>query len=102
MQLAQEEIDTCRIAARPREAGDKTKPDRVAGNREDDGNGGGCRLGRQSRSGRDRDDNGDLAANQFGRQQRQPIYLILGPAVLDRHIFALDMAAVLEALAKST
>ena len=29
-----------------------------------------------------RDDHGDLAANQIGRQRRQPIELILGPAVV--------------------
>ena len=35
--------------------------------------------------------------NQFGRQRWQPIDLILGPAMLDRHVLALDMAGVLEA-----
>jgi hypothetical protein len=34
--------------------------------------------------------------NQFGRQ-RQPIDLVLGPAVFDRHVFALDIAGVLQA-----
>ena len=38
---------------------------------------------------------------RFGRQRRQPIDLILGPAVFDRHVLALDIAGVLEALAKS-
>ena len=47
-----------------------------------------------------RDDHGDAAANQFGRQRRQPIDLIVGPAVFDRHVLALDIAASLEALAK--
>ena len=40
----------------------------------------------------DRDDHGDLSANQFGRQLRQPINLIFGPAVFDRHVLALDIA----------
>ena len=40
----------------------------------------------------DRGDHGDLPANQFGRQRRQPIDLILRPAVFDRHILALDIA----------
>ena len=47
-----------------------------------------------------RDDHGDLPANQFGRQRRQPIELILGPAVFDRHVLALDIAGLLQALAK--
>ena len=47
-----------------------------------------------------RGDHGDLPANQFGRQRRQPIGLILGPAVFDRHVLALDIAGVLQALAK--
>ena len=48
-----------------------------------------------------RGDHGDLSANQFGRQRRQPIDLILGPAVFDRHVLALDIAGLLQALAKS-
>ena len=47
-----------------------------------------------------RGDHGDLSANQIGRQRRQPIDLILGPAVFDRHVLALDIAGVLQALAK--
>ena len=34
--LLGEKIDACRVAARPREAGDKTKLDRVFGDTEDD------------------------------------------------------------------
>src|SRR5262249_9881630 len=41
------------------------------------------------------------SANQLGRQRRQPVHLILGPAVFDRHILALDIAGVFEAPAKS-
>ena len=48
-----------------------------------------------------RGDHGDPSANQIGRQRRQPIDLILGPAVFDRHVLALDIAGVLQALAKS-
>ena len=47
-----------------------------------------------------RDDHGDLSANQIGCQRRQSIELILGPAVFDRHVLALDIAGVLQALAK--
>ena len=73
-QLAVEKIDACHVAARPGEAGDKTEPDRVFGDGEDDGDRRGCRLGRKRRQGASgRDDHGDLSANQFGRQRRQPI-----------------------------
>ena len=41
-----------------------------------------------------------VAANQFGRQRRQSIDLILGPAVDDRHVLALDVPDFFEALAK--
>ena len=44
---------------------------------------------------------GDPSANQIGRQLRQSIELILGPVVYDRHVLALDIAGILEALAKS-
>ena len=47
-----------------------------------------------------RGDHGDLSANQFGRQRRQSIGLIFGPAVFDRHVLALDIAGVFQALAK--
>ena len=100
-QLATEKIDPRQVAARPGEAGDKTEPDRVFGDDEDDGDRRGCRLGRERRSGASgRGDHGDLSANQFGRQRRQSIDLILGPAVFDRHVLALDIAGVLQALAK--
>src|SRR5262245_65474434 len=39
-------------------------------------------------------------ANQLGRQPGQPIHLILGPAIFDRHALALDIASILEALAE--
>ena len=60
----------------------------------------GCRLGSERRISASRGDHGDLSANQFGRQFRQSIELILGPAVFDGHVLALDVAAILQALAK--
>src|SRR5262249_34216974 len=41
-QLGTENIDTCDVAARPREAGNKTKLDRVVADEEDDGDRLGC------------------------------------------------------------
>jgi hypothetical protein len=43
----------------------------------------GGRLGRQCRSGVGRRDHSDLSPNQFGRQGRQSIQLIVGPTILD-------------------
>ena len=99
--LSRENIDTCQVAARPGKASDKTKPDRVIADVEDDGDRRGCRLGRDRRTISNCCDHGDLAANQFGRQRGQPIELTLRPAVLDRYVLAFNIAGVFEALAKS-
>ena len=50
-QLTTEKIDACQVAARPSQAGDKTKLDRVFADQENDGDRRGCRLGRQRRGG---------------------------------------------------
>ena len=47
-----------------------------------------------------RDDDGNLSANQFRRECRQPIDLALRPAVFDRDVLALDVAGLLQALAE--
>src|SRR5262245_6796861 len=84
------------LAARAGEAGDKTKLDRAFGGDENDGDRRGCFLGRQrhSRTSK-RGDHGDLTANQVGRQRGQSIDLILAPAIHDRDVLALDIAAIL-------
>ena len=70
----------------PGEACDKTKPDRVYAGKEDNGDRGGCRLGRgRGRDTSDRGDHGDPSLHQFRRQRRQPIGLTVGPAVFDGH-----------------
>ena len=48
-----------------------------------------------------REDDRDLPANKIGRQPRQPVELVLGPAVFDRDVLAFDIPRVLQALAKS-
>src|SRR5262249_34125612 len=60
----------------------------------------GCRLGSERWISGGRGDHGDLSANQFSRQLRQSIELVLGPAVFDGHVLALDVAAILQALTK--
>ena len=87
-QLAIEDIDTCQIAARPRKARDKIKPDRVFGDRKEAGNRRGCRFDRECRRGTCGRDHGDLSANEIGRQCRQSIDLIFGETVFDRYVLA--------------
>src|SRR5262249_36487077 len=48
-QLTRENIDTCQVAARPSEACNKTEPDRVFGDDEDDGDRRGCGLSGERR-----------------------------------------------------
>src|SRR5262249_16781906 len=93
-----EPIDACQVAVRPGEAGDETKPDRIFGGDEDDGNRRGCRLRRERRESGNRDDHGYLAASQIGRQLRQLIDLILGEAIRDCYVLALDKAGLLQTL----
>ena len=101
-QFNSEKTDPCQIAFRSGEAGDKTVLHRVVANTEDDRDRRGCRFGRQRRSHTlGYCDHGDLPANQIGRQLRQPMDLILGPAVQDRNVLALDIAGVFQALAKA-
>jgi hypothetical protein len=45
-QLSRENVDTCQVAARPSEAGDKTERDWVFGDDKDDGDRRSCRFGR--------------------------------------------------------
>lgn len=101
-QLGIEEIDAGEVAARPRKAGDKTKPDRVFGDAKDDGDLLGCPLGRQHRlHALGRGDYRNPSAHQFGRQFRQPIQLILRPAIHDRYVLPLGIATLLETPTKS-
>ena len=95
-QLRRENIDTCQVAARPGKASDKTKPDRVIADVEDDGDRRGCPLGRDRRTISNCCYHGDLAANEVSRQLRQPIKMSLRPAVLDRYVLAFNIAGVFE------
>src|SRR6516165_2783858 len=99
-QLTAEKVDPCQVATRPGEAGDKTKPDRVFGGNEGDRDGRGCRLDSGRRGGRARGDYSDLSANQFGRQLRQSIVLVLGETVDDCYVLALHIADLFEAQAE--
>ena len=99
--LRGEKIDAGCVAAGPGEAGDKTKPDRVIADTEDDRDRRCCSFGRERR--RDvagRGDHGHLSADQIGQQRRQAIVLDLQPVVLDRDVLAFDVAGFVEAFAE--
>jgi hypothetical protein len=88
--LARQEIDPCQVAAGASKARDKTQLDRVFGNYESDRDGRGCGLGCQCRWDSACGNHRHAAANQIGRQFRQAIILIVGPAVFDGNVLALD------------
>src|SRR5262245_27061392 len=99
-QLGRENTDAGEVAARPGEARNKTNADRVITGYEDDWDCRRCRLGCEYGRGSDRNDHGNLAANEISRQLRQPIKFILGPSEYDRYILGLDIAGLSQALAK--
>jgi hypothetical protein len=97
--LVRHEADAGDVAARPIEAGNKTKLDRVSANAKNDRNRRGRCFGRKwhCRAAR-RGDDGHPAADQIGRQFRQPIDFIVRQAVFDRHVLALNIANFAQAL----
>ena len=100
-QLRTLKIDARQVAARPREAGDKTVLDRVVRHAEHDGDRRRCTLGRECcGEACGCDDHRDLPANQLGRKFGES-FRLLCPAIVDRYVLALDIAGFFEALAKS-
>src|SRR6202011_776499 len=90
------------VAARPGEAGDKAQPDRGVGDDEDDGDRPGCGLGREHRGIPGPPKHPNFSTPQLGGQLRQPIRLIVGPAVFDGDVLTLDEARFLQSLAECT
>src|SRR5262245_44494764 len=99
-QLNREKIDAREITPGPGEARDQTELDGVGTDIEHDGDRRGCRLGLQRRMRTPSSDHSNASPNQFGGERRQPLGLVLGPAVFDRHVLAFYEARVLDALAK--
>src|SRR5262245_54275880 len=100
--LLGEKTDPGGVAARPGKARDQTKRDGVSADAEDNRDCCGRHFGRLSSSGRaGRSDNGDATADEVSHERRQSIDLIFAPAVYDRDVLALDIAAILEATVKS-
>ena len=99
-ELAEQEAHACRIAARPRKAGNKTELDRIIGRHEHDREGRRRGLRRKRWRGGKCGDHVHLTLHKFGRQPRQSIVLIVGMAIFDRHIASLDIAELGQAFAE--
>jgi len=100
-QLGSDKIDSSQVAARMGKADNKVLLHWVITDREDNGDrrGRGLRcIGRRIAAG---GNDANPPPNQISRQLRQAIELIVGPAVDNRDVLALNEACVLEALAKS-
>src|SRR5262245_61727177 len=92
-QFRTQKIDTGCVAARPGEAGNETHADRIFRDTKDNGDRTGCRFGGASTNLDTRCCNhAYLAADQIGRQFRQPIELTFGPAIFDGDITTFDIA----------
>jgi hypothetical protein len=98
--LLVEKIDTGRIAARPRKAGNKTHPHRVLADAEDDRDRRGRSFGRKRGSIGERGDHGHATAHEIGHERRQAIVLAIQPVVLNHYVLALDVAGFAEAFAE--
>jgi hypothetical protein len=78
------------VSARPIEAVDESKLDWIRPKRENNRNCSRCSLGCHCRRGCIRHDQVDLSADQFGRQDRQPIIAALGKSKVECHVLTLD------------
>ena len=96
-QFGRQVIEACRIAPRSGETINKTEPDRVFANAEDDWDRRRRRLGRQCRSIAEARDHGDPPSSQIGCHFRQLIQATLGPTMENSDVVALDVARVLQA-----
>src|SRR5207253_8393209 len=99
--LLVEIIDAGRVTARPGEAGDETKLDRVVTDAEDNRNRRGRGLGREgSVVAGGRGDDGHATPDQVSHQRRQALVLGLDVMVLDRHVLALNISGFADGLAE--
>src|SRR5262245_54177437 len=101
LQLNAHRGHTGEIGTRSIQASDKPECDRINAGDEDDRNGRGRSFGREhSKDVTGLGDYGDLLMDQIGRQRRQPMVLLLRPAILDGDIPTFDKAGFAQALAK--
>ena len=86
------------VAARPAETCDQSDLHRVGRHCKDDRDGRGGGLGGERRRDIGAADDVDLAADEVGRQDRQPVVLAAGPAIFDCDVATLDEACFAQAL----
>src|SRR6516164_8730270 len=86
------------VAARPREALDQPKSDRVIPGAEDNWDRCGRAFCREYT--RERGDHGHATPNQVGNQRRDAIKLALQPVVLDGDVLTFDVAGFTKPLAE--
>ena len=98
--LGWKKVDSSQIATRSGKACHKAQPDRVLGNEKGNGDCSGRRLGRECGRRTECGDHCDAAVNQIGRQRRQPLKIVVGPAILDCHVLALDKPHLFQTFAE--
>ena len=91
---------TCEIAAGPAQAVDEPGPLGIAADRKYNRYRPGRRLQRQRRRRGGGNNQIYLAANQIGRQCRQPVILFVSPDIFDSDVLAVDIAGLAQRLAK--
>src|SRR5262249_27242868 len=89
-----EEAYAGHVTAGTVQAGDESLGDWIAGSQKDDWDRGCCGFWRQY-SREVRYDDGDLTANEIGRQLRQSIVSAVCPTVLDPHVLTFNESALL-------
>ena len=99
-QIAGEHGDAGDVAARSVEAGDEARLHRIAGGHHNDGNCGGPGFGCGGWNVAERSNHPNAQADKIGHQHRQPIMLIVRPAILDCDVLALDETSLVQALAE--
>src|SRR5262249_53026461 len=95
-----EKINACRVTARPGEAGDKTKLNRVFAYTEDDRDACCRSFGRERECGARRGDHCHLSTHQASQQCWQAIVLTLQPVVLAPPVPASAVAGFVETFTK--
>src|SRR5437764_3756260 len=82
------------------EAGDQPNLHRIGNGAKNNRDGRCCRLCCFCRGRGESTDYGRSTTDQFGRQRRKPVVLVLGPARLNRHVAAFAVAGLAKALTK--
>jgi len=89
------------VAARPAETGDQARSDRIETSREDDRDRRTCGLDSRHRNAVG-NDNGRLSAHEFCCHLKNPVIPIIGPAILDGDVLALDESGLVQTMSERT